>query len=62
MLNMKAEETSTETLLRDFDKRFSVGQITADDLVSLFETNEEEIFQSEYRLLIGNFSQIKAKK
>ena len=54
MLNMKAEETSPDKLLRDFGKRFSVSQITVDDLVSLFETNEEEIFQSEYRLLIEN--------
>ena len=62
MLNMKAEETSTDKLLRDFSKRFSVSQITLDDLASLFETNEEEIFQSEYRLLIENFSQKKTKK
>lgn len=62
MLNMKAEETSPDKLLRDFAERFSVCQITVDYLVSLFEINEEEIFQSEYRLLIENFSQIKAKK
>lgn len=62
MLNMKAEETSTETLLRDFDKRFSVKSKTGIDLVSFFETNEEEIFQSEYRLLIENFSLAIAKE
>lgn len=62
MLNMKAEETSTETLLRDFDKRFSVKSKTSIDLVSFFETNEEEIFQSEYRLLIENFSLAIAKE
>lgn len=62
MLNMKAEETSTDTLLHDFDKRFSVKSKTGIDLVSFFETNEEEIFQSEYRLLIDNFSQKKAKE
>lgn len=28
----------------------------------MFETNEEEIFQSEYRLLIENFSQKKVKR
>lgn len=62
MLNMKTEETSTETLLRDFDKRFSVKSKTGIDLVSFFETNEEEIFQSEYRLLIENFSLAIAKE
>ena len=62
MLNMKAEETSPDTLLHDFGERFSTNQITVDVLTSLFETNEEEIFQSEYRLLIENFSQKKAKK
>lgn len=62
MLKMKAEETSPDKLLRDFAERFSVSQITVDYLVSLFEINEEEIFQSEYRLLIENFSQIKAKR
>lgn len=62
MLNMKAEETSTETLLCDFDKRFSVKSKTGIDLVSFFETNEEEIFQSEYRLLIENFSLAIAKE
>lgn len=62
MLNMKAEETSTETLLGDFDKRFSVKSKTGIDLVSFFETNEEEIFQSEYRLLIENFSLAIAKE
>ena len=62
MLNMKAEETSTETLLSDFDKRFSVKSKTGIDFVSFFETNEEEIFQSEYRLLIENFSLAIAKE
>lgn len=62
MLNMKTEETSTETLLRDFDKRFSVKSKTGIDFVSFFETNEEEIFQSEYRLLIENFSLAIAKE
>lgn len=62
MLNMKAGETSSDELLCDFRKRFSVETNSEDALISLFEANEEEIFQSEYRLLIENLSKENARK
>lgn len=62
MLKMKTEETSPKELLDDFNKRFSPGLDSIDDLIAFFETSEEEIFQSEYRLLIQNLSLEKAKK
>ena len=62
MLKMKTEEISPKELLDDFNKRFSPGLDSIDDLIAFFETSEEEIFQSEYRLLIQNLSLEKAKE
>jgi len=62
MLKMKMEETSIDDTYKDFAKRFSPQHLDTRHLDSWFETNEEEIFQSEYRLLIQNYSRDKSQK
>lgn len=62
MLKMKTKEVSVNDMLKDFRERFMVKKLDADDLVLWFERNDEEIFQSEYRLLIQNFSEKDSKE
>lgn len=61
MLKMKTEEASVDDIFNDFSNRFFTERLTIEGLVPWFEENEEEIFQSEYRLLVQNFPRGKAE-
>ena len=61
MLRMKAEDTSFDTLYNEFATRNSIKELDIKKVESWFETNSEEIFNSEYRLLIQNYSMDKVK-
>ena len=52
MLRLKTAECSIEDLLKEFEETF----LKQEDLNQWFENNEEEIFQSEYRLLLQKLS------
>ena len=57
-LKMKTDKGPTDAVVDDFRKRFLIKNV---DLESWFELNEDEIFKSEYRLLIQQLSKKSAE-
>lgn len=60
MLRMKSEDLVIDEIIKDFEERFS-KELHAKDLEMWFELNDEDIFLSEYRLLVQNFQSKEAR-